>query len=1100
MKFNQDNIGHHLFNEEKSISHLDIHSDPKHTADDTNLNKERVVGFKTKLFAAIVFLILLTSLTVFGYQEYKAYKLESSYYYIPQPFTQKFQFREDTLRNGLKALYIKLNENKDKVYIALAVGIASESDPPHFRGFTHLLEHLLFTGSRNYPEDNYIEKVVNKYHGNNNGGTGDFVTTYYYEISAEGLDEFLKVLVDAVQNPILAVDTIKKEVNNVNSEISMRMTYEKTYGYYKFVKAVGNVDARIFSDGFANIDPKTIDFDQLQKDLIEVHSKFYSANIMQLVIMGDRDLDDVASIAKDNFAKLPNNGVERPLFNDRKSYIQPFTTETLGSVFYMQGLTEPSSLKLITPIPSFRTERTFLPTDFFRILFHYFAEGSLKLKLLEENLITSIGCYTLMEDYVDSIFIVNFDLTEKGRNNVSRVLQHYFNFIEYLKSMDNRKEIYRSISEISKFGFLFNVSNSKLGFSEEGDDYFSTVESFAGKLLDFQLDDLFRAGNVFEEYDDGRFVDLLSKFTLNNAVTLIESTGYKNIKNDYTKGDKPQPPSPNQDEVNPKPQTSAGTNNITFIDKNKITKMYEPTPAEAQTIKRLLAELTQPVEVIEETVTVEETIDEELLIEEYLDTAVEKVTLDKNFDFDNNRAYTRRKMPAKLLDAISSRAANNQTPYVTLSPINTSFMDNYNMITRCDAPVQLQDSFSNLSAPIAAKSFALLDKEAKRTRNSFSPSNNLSTKYLNTGKTYDLIFTPKNNQMDKTVHGSLGELDGYKDCLRSEFDADTKDTRLEVLESQEYTALWYKLFRMSLQPKFISMFIVEAEELFNKIIINRETSIKAVLQLEMLCEYIEDHIELVFPDDYVAGSNFHCRRTNFGLLFVFSGLTSNMEIFSIKVFDYVFSLTNPAMYKNILLNNIRKRVLNGFSNFGVKSAKSLSMYYLDYAIDKLHMDYSTEETASYLREIVEDTNGDQLSLLIGDLHRNIKVTVFNAGNVTKEVSFNMFSHVDQMYTRKNSGLNEFLANPRLRKDVQAKLALEIGVNEHKVLRLPNNDGKESNSVYVSFFKFGMLGRKEYLYLKVLVHYLKDKVFNKLRNELNLGYIATAFAVDYHYVS
>jgi len=120
--------------------------------------------------------------------------------------------------------------------------------------------------------------------------------------------------------------------------------------------------------------------------------------------------------------------------------------------------------------------------------------------------------------------------------------------------------------------------------------------------------------------------------------------------------------------------------------------------------------------------------------------------------------------------------------------------------------------------------------------------------------------------------------------------------------------------------------------------------------------------------------------------------------------------------------------------------------------------------------------------------------------VTKDVSFNMFNHVEQMYTRKNTGMSENLTNPQLRKDMQMQLSMQMNVNEHKVLRIANNDPKESNSVYVSFFKFGLLGRKEYLFLKVLVHYLKDKVFNKLRNELNLGYVASAFLVDYHYTS
>ena len=45
----------------------------------------------------------------------------------------------------------------------------------------------------------------------------------------------------------------------------------------------------------------------------------------------------------------------------------------------------------------------------------------------------------------------------------------------------------------------------------------------------------------------------------------------------------------------------------------------------------------------------------------------------------------------------------------------------------------------------------------------------------------------------------------------------------------------------------------------------------------------------------------------------------------------------------------------------------------------------------------------------------------------------------------------------------------------------------------------MLNRKDYLMLKVTNHLLKDFVFNRLRNELNLGYVATSYIIEFHYV-
>ncbi len=123
--------------------------------------------------------------------------------------------------------------------------------------------------------------------------TKDFITSYYYSLESEGFEEFSKVLVDAISNPLFAKNTISKELNNVNSEISMRMTFNKNLSYYKMVKEIGYRDSKLFSDGFANIDPSKIDFEKLRERIINFHNKYYSANIMTLAIISDDDLDKI---------------------------------------------------------------------------------------------------------------------------------------------------------------------------------------------------------------------------------------------------------------------------------------------------------------------------------------------------------------------------------------------------------------------------------------------------------------------------------------------------------------------------------------------------------------------------------------------------------------------------------------------------------------------------------------------------------------------------------------------------------------------------------------------------------------------------------------
>lgn len=117
MKFDKDHIGQQLYPENGSVSNLSKAGDLQQPAEETGARKDRLFGLNTKIAAVVVIFILLVPLTVFGYREYRAYEAQANSYYIPQPFTQKFDFREDTLSNGLKALYIKLNQQKEKVFV-----------------------------------------------------------------------------------------------------------------------------------------------------------------------------------------------------------------------------------------------------------------------------------------------------------------------------------------------------------------------------------------------------------------------------------------------------------------------------------------------------------------------------------------------------------------------------------------------------------------------------------------------------------------------------------------------------------------------------------------------------------------------------------------------------------------------------------------------------------------------------------------------------------------------------------------------------------------------------------------------------------------------
>jgi secreted Zn-dependent insulinase-like peptidase len=69
---------------------------------------------------------------------------------IAQPLYQNHTFKHFEYRN-MKVLLINPNNNNlHQTYISLSANVGSKSDPDNITGLTHLIEHLLFTGSQNF--------------------------------------------------------------------------------------------------------------------------------------------------------------------------------------------------------------------------------------------------------------------------------------------------------------------------------------------------------------------------------------------------------------------------------------------------------------------------------------------------------------------------------------------------------------------------------------------------------------------------------------------------------------------------------------------------------------------------------------------------------------------------------------------------------------------------------------------------------------------------------------------------------------------------------------------------------------------------------------
>ena len=120
------------------------------------------------------------------------------------------------------------------------------------------------------------------------------------------------------------------------------------------------------------------------EELMNFYIKTYSANLMNLVILGKQPLDTLENWARSKFVFVKNKHIKKA----SKTYDpSPFKPENLGVIAKYQSLSEKKSLNVIFPLPEVMTKFEEKPLGFLTYLlgmFEYLIGNILKKR--DENI------------------------------------------------------------------------------------------------------------------------------------------------------------------------------------------------------------------------------------------------------------------------------------------------------------------------------------------------------------------------------------------------------------------------------------------------------------------------------------------------------------------------------------------------------------------------------------------------------------------------------------------------------------------------------------------------------------------------------------------
>ena len=177
----------------------------------------------------------------------------------------------------------------------------------------------------------------------------------------------------------------------------------------------------------------------IRQQLLAFHQKYYSANIMDLVVSSQHSLDQVEEWVREKFSVIENKNLELPNLAEPKL---PFTAENLGMIVRFKPVQDKDSLEIFWILPYCENEFKTKPLRYFSHLFGHGGENSLLSYLKLRGF--AMALTTKHEYYLQtfSTFRIEISLTQKGLTQYEDVLRAVFQYAKSVRDAGAQQYVY----------------------------------------------------------------------------------------------------------------------------------------------------------------------------------------------------------------------------------------------------------------------------------------------------------------------------------------------------------------------------------------------------------------------------------------------------------------------------------------------------------------------------------------------------------------------------------------------------------------------------------------------------------------------------------
>ncbi len=408
------------------------------------------------------------------------------------------------LDNGLSAILVS-DPQAEKSSAALVVKAGSWQDPEDFPGIAHFLEHMLFLGTKKYPQESGYQNFIKEHGGQTNAFTASEFTAYLFSVNNNAFDEALDRFAYFFKEPLFNASGVSRELQAIDQEYAKNIEVDDIRFIY-VMKELQTKEHPNFGFGMGNSQALS----KVSRDeLIRWYKDHYSANLMNLIIYSPLDLETLKNMVLENFGDIQNNAKQAPQVPN----VPFFSEDTEGKIVYIEPIKNTRSLILTWALPEkFSHMEDSKPEAIVCYVLGHEGKESLLANLKQEQLAESLKCGGERVGTGTTLFYIDVGLTERGVKNVDDVVEKVFQAIANYKEKGALKRIFDEVQQTTKIQYEFLPR----------EDAFEAVMKDAIRLSHEKIETFPEQSYIIQKFDPKAVQEMLSSLTAKNSRIFLQ--------------------------------------------------------------------------------------------------------------------------------------------------------------------------------------------------------------------------------------------------------------------------------------------------------------------------------------------------------------------------------------------------------------------------------------------------------------------------------------------------------------------------------------------------------------------------------------------------